>query len=246
MLHLLRMMNYFPNRPGKTRATARHFAFTLVEMLVVLAIIALLASLLVPTIQHSQARAQAAQCVSKLRKMGVAHALYQNDNDGYLADNSRQRLPPGVNGQGWTQKLAPYMGVDPGTDLRPKTGETTFTCPLVPEGTFYGLWASYHVNGHLNTDVDRQQGQTLKLAAFSHPSSKVFLGDCANIQARFKHNEFAIVKGNIAARHQGKANMLFLDGHVAALGAPPLPEVGGSWATGARWLMPNHPPPEGL
>lgn len=234
--------------PNFTRHTSCS-GFTLTELLVVIAIIAMLMSLLIPTVRYARDRAITAQCSAKLRQMGVAHALYQGDNNGFLADNSPH--PLGYSrGIAWALKLAPYLGLDPSKNLKPNSGETMFTCPLLPKGTFYGNWPSYHVNGHCNISVDMQHkglGRTLKMSAFLHPSAKVYLGDCADIQARFKANEFAFPPfGNIGPRHQGKANMLFLDGHVATLGAPPLPNVKVPWSVGGRWLLPDSPPPEGL
>lgn len=63
---------------------ARHAqkAFTLVELLVVLGIVALLVALLFPA--FSKARRQAAQvtCLSNLRQLGIALVLYTNENRG--------------------------------------------------------------------------------------------------------------------------------------------------------------------
>ena len=57
-------------------------AFTLVELLVVMAIIAILAGLLLPTLSRSRDSANRIKCVSNLRQLGVAAQLYWNDNDG--------------------------------------------------------------------------------------------------------------------------------------------------------------------
>jgi len=53
--------------------------FTLVEMLVVVAIIALLAALLLPTIQTAIKKGQAAKCISNLGQIGIAVQQYVAD-----------------------------------------------------------------------------------------------------------------------------------------------------------------------
>ncbi len=57
-------------------------AFTLVEMLVVIAIIATLAALLFPAIGGMQERGKSTQDLNNLRQIGLATQMYLNDNDG--------------------------------------------------------------------------------------------------------------------------------------------------------------------
>ena len=57
-------------------------AFTLVELLVVIAIISILAALLFPVFLTARGRAREVSCLSNLRQMGVANALYTQDYDG--------------------------------------------------------------------------------------------------------------------------------------------------------------------
>ena len=54
--------------------------FTLVELLVVLAVIAILAAMLLPTLGRGKARAQTAVCANNLRQLGIAFQLYLHDN----------------------------------------------------------------------------------------------------------------------------------------------------------------------
>ena len=57
-------------------------AFTLVEMLVVVAIIGILAALLLPAIGQAKARAKQAQCVNNLKQTGLAAHLFAHDHGG--------------------------------------------------------------------------------------------------------------------------------------------------------------------
>lgn len=60
--------------------------FTLIEMLVVIAIIGILATILTPTLTRARERAKRAKCMSNLKQIGYLIAMYETDKEKYPAD----------------------------------------------------------------------------------------------------------------------------------------------------------------
>ena len=89
-------------------------AFSLVELLVVIAVIGMLAALILPTLGKAKAKGQGIACLNNLRQLMVVWKLYADDNGGKLARNmafngiERYRADTG----GWIHGWLDYSGAN--------------------------------------------------------------------------------------------------------------------------------------
>ena len=167
-------------------------AFTVVELLVVVAIIALLVGLIGPSIQYSIRRAQSTKCATQLRGIGVALLSDATDNGGLLPEVNQAALPVyGASVPGLVGVLGAY-------------GVTTNTieCPTdISQGaasSFATYGSSYEWNPVLDDGTD--------------PVTTLALGpvDITVNSSRFR------VCTDFLPIHNGKVNALYGDGHTRA------------------------------
>ncbi len=77
-------MSHLRKSVGRSATSLRERAFTLVELLVVVSIIALLISILLPSLKKAREQTKATVCLSNLRALGQGLMLYATEYDGRL------------------------------------------------------------------------------------------------------------------------------------------------------------------
>jgi prepilin-type N-terminal cleavage/methylation domain-containing protein/prepilin-type processing-associated H-X9-DG protein len=114
----------------------RHRAFSLVELLVVVAIIGILASLLLPALSRARQSASGAECRNNLRTLGLALRMYTDESHQYPITWGATLL--GVNSEwgvlamsDWKDTLVPHVRVQGENFTRKAATMRTLRCPLV-------------------------------------------------------------------------------------------------------------------
>jgi len=193
-------------------------AFTLLELLVVLAIIGILVALLLPAISQAKKRAQGIQCVANLHQHGLA--LH-----GCLADD--HSYP-----KNWVHELE-QQGLHLSRTGTNFWGTGVWHCPsaqwninfaalrVTPTCYGYNSYGVAKVGNNTNTlgllgpgsSVTRARIRESEVAC---PSEMMAIGDSFDGSMDFMHtpSDELVRYGNTFSRHQGKANVLFCDGHV--------------------------------
>lgn len=192
-------------------------AFTLVELLVVVAVLAVLAALLMAGTQSARESADSARCMHNLRQWAVMLGAYAADHDGETPRRGQGVCPLTKidKPQDWFNALPPYAGLpayrDLTTRIRPDDA-TIFACPRAKD-TSARVFLPYGMNMELSP-TDRQQPH--RLSEIPQPSVVVFMADAPGpySSTRPSREPYSVI-----ARHGGRANVVFLDGHAAAFDA---------------------------
>lgn len=132
-------------------------AFTLVELLVVVAIVGILAGLLLPGLGRAKALTKATVCVGNLRQIGIALQMYVDDHANRMPEMRDRRPPDGTN--------APASGgasgelPSPDRVLAAQLGDPgVLRCPADRGGWYESTGSSYGWNSLLNgQDANRLQ-----------------------------------------------------------------------------------------
>ncbi|HEX4083934.1 MAG TPA: prepilin-type N-terminal cleavage/methylation domain-containing protein [Chthoniobacteraceae bacterium] len=211
--------------------------FTLLELLIVIAIIAILAALLFAGVRSATAAGYRTKCLSNLRQLTIGSIAYANDNDGdvpwsdFTSSTSLR----------WFRRVAPYLGSDSSTIA-------VFRCPAdndpatlaarqaqISENQALWSWTDidyvvydYVVrNGTTGsvaiTNGDPDNAPLQKLSTTNHPSQVPWLSDCeqqsigtSGIYSPTDFDSTVIAPGTLKW-HSGSLNVAFWDGHAESI-----------------------------
>ena len=191
--------------------------FTLVELLVVMAIIAILTGLILPALARAKGKSYNAVCLNNLRQLGIATRLYSDDNNNLLP--SAEILPtepidPKTPLARICDVLASYVGRTAGTNTNTVT---VLKCPSDKLGLFAAEGSSYEWNADLNghrIDETKTSNMFLVWQSSNGPTQTT------NYVLRFPPETTPLLldyeEFHSRAPKSGK-NVVYMDGHVAIL-----------------------------
>lgn len=204
----------------------RPTGFTLVELLVVVAVTAVLAGISIPSMRRTLRQADTINCAAKLKSLGTATVLYTQENQDQLP---RSFHSAGTYRQpGWATSIAPYLGV-PTAQIEtnwPAVFNTYFRSPADNSTDPYIYSYGLNVHFELDPDGDDYQGSPAtwrRLSQSPTPHATILMGQTKPV--RFGDHLMCHQWSSVQAAknalndaiHDGKANYLFLDGHVETL-----------------------------
>jgi len=218
-----------PNRDCNQKASSANILpFTLIELLMVIAIITLLAAVLLPALQTARETAHQIFCLSNQKQCAVGWLSYCGDNNGtflltYYGDvgwtyNPNESWPRSLmEGKYATRKV---MG-DPYTKV-PGNGYGWYPSGYETPGLWQGYYGAVH-QAWIYQCVTGTYGKArvLYLSRVKQPSNFLVVGDSLECYKatppRTKPPVIGVASRYLWLIHKGRANVVMIDGH-AVLG----------------------------
>jgi prepilin-type N-terminal cleavage/methylation domain-containing protein len=177
-------------------------AFTLIELLMVIAIIAVLSSLLLPSLSKAKSSAKRLECMNNVRQIDMALRMYADDHGDQIGYSSNVYYA-------YKEFIAPYLSAigDNGSNM------AVFICPA--DTTFHKLgltyYSSYGFNGTERVSEPGDYGMAgRKFSTVINPSKTALNGEISGGIGVSWHNPKPEGQYNDAPNVGG-----FVDGHAA-------------------------------
>lgn len=210
----------------KQKHIAFHMEFTLIELLIVIAIIAILAGMLLPALSNVKKKAKELQCISNLKQVSSAAISYAEDSSGFLPYNPAcaynylynysfdkegttftdyLKIPEAYNRYRSMEKYAPPIVICPEGGRNGKTGATT-----TPENMGSSVPNFSYAFRIVNAGPYYPPLEPLH--KISNTSTRFMLGDKSSSHSTGSWSIYDRI--SFAFRHQSKSVLSFIDGHV--------------------------------
>ncbi len=203
-------------------------AFSVIEALIVIALLVILAAILFPGVQRARYEMRRSQSISNLRNIGSALFSFCNDHNGKLPEGAFRPKLRGVQARYWYSALDFYMG---GKDYEPTQGRLTqrpawqndplkvYPTPVM-DGVYsvnvgYG-WNHAHF-GYTPDWYPERLGWGSRLSEVEVPSQTIIVGsNTDSVETSIGIANVMIYAASSAAqRYKGGGLYLLMDGHVA-------------------------------
>lgn len=186
----------------KTNFPQKARAFTLIELLTVIAIIGILASILIPTVAKVRDTARQSVCGSNLRQTSMALVLYSMDNDGNLPHHDFIHWQPGRDVM--ESPIVPYVGGNFTADI--------FRCPSHRDyesgnDPTFNYSRIYPYSFTMNILFVERNIDTI-----DNPSRIIMMFEEELLNDALYYPWFPLDR--VTTRHGGRGNVGFADGHV--------------------------------
>ncbi len=199
-------------------------AFSLVELLVAVAIVAGLVALLVPTLKNARDKADSARCSANLGSVYTAMMSYVADNDGFLP-----AVSPNNNGKGdWIPELIPYFSNYSNDFKNLAYAPKIMICPTQQRRikTRYGYTSThtFAMNFTLGPNSKPTVKNKRRFVSLPQPSNTIMVTeagysqgtsiDC--LQPYYVVQSATYMGQYLGGVHGGANNILWCDGHISA------------------------------